>query len=75
MTPLSFDAATARAYVGDERARVIEAKAKADADGWERDSPPPDESSYLEWVRSEMERAVYIARWDQRTEKNIRKLA
>jgi hypothetical protein len=78
MIPRSFDAVTAREAVGDERARVIEAKARADADKGREGYKPPvyDESgSYWSACQGEFERAVYRAQFSKRLARNERRAA
>ena len=66
MTPGSFDPTTCRAIVGDERARALEARARADADSADLGEPgaayrPPaaGEGTYWDQVRSESEIRTY----------------
>ncbi len=56
MTPGSFDAETSREMVGHERALVIEAKARVDADKGTFDPPAMTEGSY--WSRCQGEKAA-----------------
>jgi hypothetical protein len=67
MIPLSFDPQTAREMTGDEAARVIEAKARSDADAGTFDPP--------KWVclRSQMQIVVYTDQFYRRDNRNRRK--
>lgn len=76
MKPGSFDQETAREMVGDERARVIEAKARVDAD--EGNYSPPEQPAartYMDGVNAGMERVVYRTQFNKRVERNKRKAA
>jgi hypothetical protein len=55
MTPKSFDIDTAKEIVGDARMRVIEAKARQDADNGVMDKPARAEGNYWDGLRSDME--------------------
>lgn len=74
MTPGSFDHATSREMVGDERSRTIEAKARADADAGHFE-PPADSASTSYWgqAQDEFARRVYIQQHERRTARNLRK--
>ena len=81
MTPKSFDIATSRHMVGDERARKIESDARMHADAAELDSPgaayspPPAEQgrSYWEGTQGEFARQVYHHAFQKRIERRMRK--
>ena len=80
MTPGSFDPTTCRAIVGDECARVLEARARADADSADLDEPgaayrPPaaGEGTYWGQVRSESEIRTYWHAFRTRIERRRRK--
>jgi len=69
MTPQSFDIDTAKEIVGDARMRVIEAKARQDADNGVMDEPAQAEGSYWDVVRSDMEYVVYVTAHHKRLER------
>ena len=69
MTPKSFDIDTAKEIVGDARMRVIEAKARQDADNGVMDKPARAEGNYWDGVRSGMECVVYITAHHKRLER------
>lgn len=77
MTPKSFDVATAKDWVGDTRMRVIETKARADADK-DRYEPPnklgATFSSYAAGVAAQMDDNVYFNAFKKRKER-IQRLA
>jgi hypothetical protein len=66
MTPQSFDIDTCKEIVGDARMRVIEAKARQDADNGVMDEPAQAEGSYWDVVRSDMEAVVYTTAYEKR---------
>jgi len=76
MSPLSFDPVTARVVVGDAEARVIEAKARADADA-ERFDPPrmATGGTYWEGAQSQMAAVVYREQFTKRRARIERKAA
>ena len=69
MTPKSFDIDTAKEMVGDARMRVIEAKARQDADNGIKDAPAKAKGTYWDVVRSDMEYVVYITAHHKRLER------
>ena len=69
MTPKSFDIDTAKEIVGDARMRVIEAKARQDADNGVMDKPARAEGNYWDGVRSGMEYVVYTTAHHKRLER------
>jgi len=69
MTPKSFDIDTCKEVVGDARMRVIEAKARQDADNGVMDKPARAEGSYWDGVRSDMEYVVYVTAHRKRLER------
>lgn len=80
MTPGSFDQTTCRAIVGDERARALEARARADADSADLGEPgaayrPPaaEKGTYWDQVRSESEIRTYWHAFHTRIERRRRK--
>lgn len=73
MTPLSFDLTTSRAMVGDERARIIEAKARADADAEVCDPPAVTQGSYWHQRQSDFEYILYLETHHRRLARNERK--
>lgn len=80
MTPGSFDPTTCRAIVGDERARALEARARADADSADLGEPgaayrPPAAGEWTYWdqVRSESEIRTYWHAFHTRIERRRRK--
>lgn len=80
MTPRSFDPITCRSIVGDERARLLEARAREDADSADLDEPgaayrPPaaGEGTYWDQVRSESEIRTYWQAFQKRIERRRRK--
>lgn len=58
MTPQSFDIDTCKEVVGDARMRVIEAKARQDADNGVMDAPAMTKGTYWDGVYSYMEYVV-----------------
>lgn len=73
MTPLGFDPKTAREVVGDSRARVIEAKARSDADAKAYDFPIGGYETYWDGVVVSMEMVVYREQYAKRMARNERK--
>jgi hypothetical protein len=71
MTPQSFDIDTCKEVVGDERMRVIEAKARQDADNGVMDKFQPAEG-YWEKVKSIMEYVIYTTAHKKRMERVAR---
>jgi len=69
MTPQSFDIDTCKEVVGDARMRVIEAKARQDADNGVMDKPARAEGTYWDVVRSDMEYVVYVTTHHKRLER------
>ncbi len=71
MTPNSFDIDTAKEMVGDARMRVIEAKARQDADNGVRDGMAhvKPEAGYWDRVVQSMELVVYDATYRKRLER------
>ena len=71
MTPRSFDIETCKQYIGDARVRVIEAKARADAEQGTHAYAPPEKTAddYLGQVREDMESVVYFNAFRKRTER------
>lgn len=73
MTPKSFDIDTAKEIVGDECMRVIEAKARQDADNGIMEKPPKAvKGTYWDVIRSDMEYVVYITAHHKRMERVAR---
>ena len=72
MTPQSFDIDTCKEVVGDARMRVIEAKARQDADSGIMDKPARAQGTYWDVVRSDMEYIVYITAHYKRLERQQR---
>jgi hypothetical protein len=66
MTPQSFDIDTCKEVVGDARMRVIEAKARQDADNGVMDAPAIVKGTYWDGVYSVMEAVVYITAREKR---------
>ncbi len=73
MTPGSFDLATAREIVGDEQARRIEAKARADAEAGDYRPPADAGVSYWSQVRAQMDEIVYHNQYAKRRARIERK--
>lgn len=69
MTPKSFDIDTAKHIVGDARMRVIETKARNDADTGKHDAPQRDAGGYWDRVRSDMEYIIYTTTHQKRLER------
>jgi hypothetical protein len=69
MTPQSFDIDTCKEVLGDARMRVIEAKARHDADNGVMDTPVRAEGSYWDVVRSDMEYVMYVTAHHKRLER------
>lgn len=72
MTPKAFDIDTAKEIVGDARMRVIEAKARDDADAGKHDAPRRDAGGYWDRVRSDMEYVIYLTTHQKRLERVAR---
>jgi len=73
MTPKSFDIDTCKEMVGDARMRVIEAKARQDAESGIVDPPArAQERTYMDRVYSYMEYVVYITAHHKRLERQQR---
>jgi hypothetical protein len=66
MRPLSFDIDTAKEIVGDARMRVIEAKARQDADNGKMDEPELSGQTYWDRVTAGMEIVVYTEAFKKR---------
>jgi hypothetical protein len=81
MTPGGFDPVTCRELIGDQRARIVEASARAHADAADIENPgasyrPPTalaDSSYWTGVISEAERILYFSTFQRRLERMRRK--
>jgi hypothetical protein len=71
MTPNSFDIDTCKEVVGDDRMRVIEAKARRDADNGILERFQPAEA-YWDKVRSIMEYVIYTTAHKKRMERVAR---
>ena len=71
MTPNNFDIDTCKEVVGDERMRVIEAKARQDADNGILEKFQPAEA-YWDKVRSIMEYVIYTTAHKKRIERVAR---
>jgi hypothetical protein len=71
MTPNSFDIDTCKEVVGDGRMRVIEAKARQDADNGILEKFQPAEA-YWDMVRSVMEYVIYTTAHKKRMERVAR---
>lgn len=71
MTPNSFDIDTCKEVIGDERMRVIEAKARQDADNGILEKFQPAEA-YWDKVRSIMEYVIYTTAHKKRMERVAR---
>jgi len=69
MTPQSFDIDTCKEVVGDARMRVIEAKARQDADNGVMDAPAMAKGTYWDGVYSYMEYVVYVTANHKRMER------
>jgi hypothetical protein len=74
MTPKSFDIDTCKEVVGDSRMRVIEAKARQDADNGVVDklTSVKTEGTYWDQAYSYMEYIVYITAHHKRMERIAR---
>jgi hypothetical protein len=73
ITPKSFDIDTAKEMLGDARMRVVEAKARADADAGVSDAPKRDNSApYWDRVVHDMEFVVYGTTHRKRLERIAR---
>lgn len=73
MTPGSFDHATCRAVIGDDESRLIEAKARADADAGSYNPPDQDGETYWHLVQSAMRIVIYNEQHTKRKARNERK--
>ena len=72
MTPKSFDIDTCKEVVGDDRMRVIEAKARRDADNGILEKFQPLKGSYWIDVKSIMEYVIYTTAHKKRMERVAR---
>jgi hypothetical protein len=72
LTPGSFDPSTAREVTGDELARVIEDKARRDADAQNYDPPFMHGETYWESAQSAMRAVVYREQYTKRLNRNVR---
>jgi len=72
MTPNSFDIDTCKEVIGDERMRVIEAKARQDADNGIMEKFQPAKGSYWIDVKSIMEYFIYTTAHKKRMERVAR---
>lgn len=61
MTPKSFDLTTCKEVIGDERLRIVEAKARADAENGIFAPIPHSFTTHWGKVREDMEDIVYGA--------------
>jgi hypothetical protein len=75
MKPGSFDPVTAREIVGDALARIIETKARADADKRVYDPPRAGGATYWDCVTRQMEVVIYQTQYGRRAARNDRKRA
>lgn len=77
MSPGSFDEKTCRALVGDERARVIEAAARSQADKGEDWTPPAARPGVTYWdgVASSAESILSAMAYRKRKDRIARKSA
>jgi len=66
MTPRSFDIDTCKEVVGDARMRVIEAKARQDADNGVMDAPAMAKGTFWDRAYSYMEYVVYVTAYEKR---------
>lgn len=76
MTPKSFDVATAKEWIGDDRMRTLEAKARSDAENGKEGFDPPKFSNtgnYATQVSQSMDATVYFNAFQKRLERNLRK--
>jgi len=71
VTPKSFDIDTCKEVVGDAKMRVIEAKARQDADNGIMEKFQPAKT-YWDMVRSVMEYVVYTTAHKKRMERVAR---
>ena len=74
MIPGSFDKVTAREVIGDGFSRIIEEKARQDADSETFNPPTIVEGTYWEQVQNEMRFTIYIEQYMKRLERNARKI-
>jgi hypothetical protein len=73
MTPQSFDIDTCKEVIGDARVRVIESKARQDAENGISDPPAQRKNgTYWDGVDSYMEYIVYVTAHHKRTERIAR---
>jgi hypothetical protein len=72
MTPKSFDIDTCKEVIGDERMRIIEAKARQDADSGILEKFQPTKGSYWADVKSIMEYVIYTNAHKKRMERVAR---
>ncbi len=77
MIPLSFDSETSRAIIGDDQARIIEAKARSDADSNICNLPEKIfcDESYFNCAMNEMRIVIYIEQYKKRLARNARKVS
>ncbi|MCY1166648.1 hypothetical protein D9M73_65960 [compost metagenome] len=72
MTPKSFDLVTCKAMIGDDRLRIVEGKARADADAGIFAPLPHSFQTYWGKVHEDMEDIVYGATHQKRLERLAR---
>lgn len=76
MTPASFDQATARAYIGDDYARLLESRARADAEKGSYAQPAPMlPDTYANKLFNSMCAVVYAEQYAKRRARLERKAA
>lgn len=72
MTPKSFDLATCKAFIGDERVRHVEGKARADADADAYAPPPHTFQTPAGKAHEDMEDVVYLYAFKKRADRLAR---
>ena len=70
MTPRSFDIDTCKEIIGDAQTRVIEANAREDAESYKFNKVNiPDQVSYWEKIRLQMQQIIYATAHSKRLER------
>ena len=72
MTPQSFDIATCTAFIGDERVRYVEGKARTDAEAGTYAPPPHTFQTPMGKAHEDMEDVVYLHAFKKRTDRLAR---
>ena len=72
MTPKSFDLATCKEFIGDERIRYVEGKARTDAEAGIYAPPPHTFQTPAGMTHEDMEDVVYLYAFKKRADRLAR---